>query len=182
VAGCMGERYAELFALNGGFLVLLSFFLWYVIWGLTTKTYAFGFFMVPQLLIMWMAANVFNDWTSYKTGPWYNHSPWWANFIVLGAIFACIQALSHTPEPLPPRVTRTAHWVSLSVFVQQHYKNPIWLAVVFIGQTLWGTIDEYWAGPRLLPLLMLKQMYMLGYMPEQWALVQHLSELARKKW
>jgi len=98
--------------------------------------------MVPQLVMMWMAANVFNDWTSDKTGPWYNHSPLWANFIVLGAIFAFIQALSHTPEPLPPRVTRTAHWISIRSFIHTHSKNPLYIAWVFILQAIFGTIDE----------------------------------------
>lgn len=70
--------------------------------------------------------------------------------------------------------------MSLAAFIQSNKDRPLYLAWVVIGQTIFGTFDEFWAGPRLLPLLVLKVLYMLGYNEKQWKTIYRVSTLARK--
>lgn len=178
----VGDNYlVGLLELNGGFAIFLSFVIWYFLWGLVSKAYALGFAMAPIMGVLWVVANGFSQLTRFPTGgEWYWHSPWWANWIILGCFFAFIQAFSHTPEPLPPRVNRTAHWMSLAHFFQLNKHRPVMVLFVVVGQAIFGTFDEFWAGPRLLPLLVLKVLYMLGYNKDQWRTIYKVSNLARK--
>jgi len=45
-------------------------------------------------------------------------------------------------------------------------------------QMLFGTLDEWLAAPRLLPLLVLKFCFLLGYQVERWRFINWVSSLA----
>jgi hypothetical protein len=73
------------------------------------------------------------------------------------------QMMSHVPEPdIPPRVNGTDHWMPLAAFFKAApLKNLGRAAFMFVA----GTINELWASPRLLPILVLNGLWSLGYQP-----------------
>ncbi len=74
------------------------------------------------------------------------------------------QMLSHVAEPhVPPRVSGTNHWVPLTDFFRQApLRNLLRASFMFLA----GTINELWASPRLLPILVLNSLWRVGYQPE----------------
>jgi len=111
--------------------------------------------------------------------PWYAPSPLAANPWLGMAASAFLIAMSHAPEPmLPPRAAEKLVWRSVPSFVfgppgQRHSIARIALnggrTAMF---TVWGTLDEWWASPRLMPYNFLMVMFRFGYAPARRAELQ----------
>jgi hypothetical protein len=174
--------YVEPFVFNLGVAATMYFVVWYLVWGFTQNTYLFGVWMIPAMTAMALFANVYYTyfrWVDGQEHPWYDPTPWYANPLLWMLVAGMGQSGSHAFEPqLPPRVNHTAHWMPLKDFVSQNFaKNKY--ALVFwtiFGAFSFGIMDEIIASPRLLPLNMLKIVYMLGYKPEQWKQIQKLAK------
>ena len=91
----------------------------------------------------------------------------WARVLFAGAL----QAGSHILEPLPPRVTRSVHWILPAEYLlgRAGQRNPPGTAARRAGQltaqAVFGTVDEIVASPRLLPVLLLELLWLFGHDP-----------------
>ena len=91
----------------------------------------------------------------------------WAWLVFAGAL----QAGSHILEPLPPRVTRSVHWIPPAQYLlgPAGQRNPAGTAARRAGQlaaqAVFGTVDEIVASPRLLPVLLLELLWLCGHDP-----------------
>ncbi|MFG2043885.1 hypothetical protein [Dactylosporangium sp. NPDC048998] len=87
-------------------------------------------------------------------------------WVVLGSL---LQAASHVLEPLPPRVTRSPRWVPVGEYLfgaeGGHHSRAtvVRRAGHLAAQTVFGTVDELVASPRLLPVLLLDLLWRLGH-------------------
>lgn len=94
-------------------------------------------------------------------------SPPWAWLLFGGAL----QAGSHILEPLPPRVTRSVHWIPPAEYLlgRAGHRNPPGVVLRRLGQlsaqAVFGTVDEIVASPRLLPVLLLELLWLSGHDP-----------------
>ncbi|WP_187366114.1 hypothetical protein [Trebonia kvetii] len=111
------------------------------------------------------------------------HSPLaqpWALVLIGGAL----QAGSHILEPLPPRVTRSMHWVAPAQYLlgRPGHRNPAGTvarrAAQLAAQAIFGTVDEIVASPRLLPVLLLELLFLFGHHPARRAAWRALSAQA----
>jgi hypothetical protein len=91
----------------------------------------------------------------------------WAWVLLAGAL----QAGSHILEPLPPRVTRSVHWIPPAEYLlgPADHRNPLGTVLrrggQLAAQAVFGTVDEIIASPRLLPVLLLELLWLLGHDP-----------------
>jgi hypothetical protein len=104
----------------------------------------------------------------------------WAWLLFAGAM----QAGSHILEPLPPRVTRSVHWVPPAQYLlgRAGHRNPpgtvLRRAGQLTAQAAFGTVDEIIASPRLLPVLLLELLWLLGHDPVRRAALRAVSARA----
>ena len=104
----------------------------------------------------------------------------WAWLLLAGLL----QAGSHILEPLPPRVTRSAHWIPPAEYLlgRPGHRNPSGTAARRVGQltaqAAFGTVDEIVASPRLLPVLLLELLWLFGHDPVRRAAWRALSAQA----
>ena len=104
----------------------------------------------------------------------------WAWLLLAGAM----QAGSHILEPLPPRVTRSVHWVPPAEYLlgpAGHRNRPgtaARRAGQLTAQAVFGTVDEIVASPRLLPVLLLELLWLSGHDPARRAALRALSARA----
>jgi hypothetical protein len=104
----------------------------------------------------------------------------WAWVLIAGAL----QAGSHILEPLPPRVTRSVHWMPAAEYLlgrpghRNHAGTVARRAAELAAQAVFGTVDEIVASPRLLPVLLLELLWLLGHDPARRAAWRALSAQA----
>jgi hypothetical protein len=104
----------------------------------------------------------------------------WAWLLLAGAL----QAGSHILEPLPPRVSRSVHWIAPAEYLlgRAGHRNPpgtvLRRAGQLTAQAVFGTVDEIVASPRLLPVLLLELLGRFGHDPVQRAAWRSLSARA----
>jgi len=168
----------NLFAVRGNTLLILIFFVWYMVWGFRAKMRMFGVFAIPHLIALWILSTVLSQLTRYspEEATWYASAPFWANPIILGLVFAVIVTASHTPEPLPPRMNGTNGWMDMAEYKARH---NLYYRVTRIGQSfIAGTISEFLAGPRLMPLFILRGYFVLGFEAERWDNIQQFVKMA----
>jgi hypothetical protein len=80
------------------------------------------------------------------------------------ALAVFLQALSHVPEPLPPRVSRSPAWVPLRVYLTTGSgAERVRRFGHVAAQAAFGTVDEWIASPRLLPVLVSGALGWLGW-------------------
>lgn len=191
---CYTLANTEVILFNGAAIMAGILFLWYALWGVLQRAYFMGFFMTGPLFVIYIIANVTfqmavkNSLSNFSCTECWNHTEpysrvlyfnsfkiidWYFNPALWVLVFCFLQALSHICEPkLPPRVNQTAHWMSCGdMFKKYGYQKAF---VISLAQAIFGTIDELLASARLLPLLMLRVCYTLGYQPKQWELLQLL--------
>lgn len=111
------------------------------------------------------------------------HSPLaqpWAWVLIAGAL----QAGSHILEPLPPRVTRSVHWIPPAEYLlgRPGHRNQAGTvarrAAQLAAQAVFGTVDEIVASPRLLPVLLLELLWLSGHDPARRATWRTMSAQA----
>eukprot|EP00013_Stygamoeba_regulata_P028825 CAMPEP_0177646534 /NCGR_PEP_ID=MMETSP0447-20121125/9823_1 /TAXON_ID=0 /ORGANISM="Stygamoeba regulata, Strain BSH-02190019" /LENGTH=477 /DNA_ID=CAMNT_0019149069 /DNA_START=405 /DNA_END=1838 /DNA_ORIENTATION=- len=133
--------------------------LWYLVWGITSGVWWMGISALPVVWACFAGAQLYAD--ALLGSPldeqfrWYDPGPLAANPLLWIAVLSLAQCISHVPEDLPPRVSGTPHWMSRREFFCGHVRTPCDLAVRLLRallQTLFGTVDELLASPRLLAL------------------------------
>ena len=185
----------SIFIVNGTLAFLIFLQVWYLVWGALYKMCLFGIFMAWPLFFMYMLSNLLFQiiviksywvrkselsvedvrevWGKHKS-HWYDiftlehfGVEWYLNPLLWALFFSCLQAISHSfEEKLPPRVSQTAHWLDITTVMRQ--RGYVHFALIVFLQTVFGTLNELCASPRLLPLLLLRICYSLGYQEKHW--------------
>jgi hypothetical protein len=112
-------------------------------WGLCSLALAAGLCTVASLVASLVA------WSR----------PTWLLIALVGSL---LQAASHALEPLPPRVTRSPHWVPVRSYLLVGPGRRRRLGHL-AAQVVFGTVDELAASPRLLPVLLLRLLWLTGH-------------------
>lgn len=155
------------FAINGGLLLLLFLASWYMAMAMHMRARLWGLVSLLVVVGLWMLANVGASLALASELPWYLEP------ITLMIGCATLQAYSHLFEDnVPPRANFTRHWMPARKFLWEGSGDlPLGQRLVRLAWTaiggVWGTIDEWWASSKLLPLYMLELMWMCGYQRER---------------
>ncbi len=107
-------------------------------------------------------------------------SPWlWA------CVSSFVVAVSHAPEPkLPPRAIGSSRWRRIDDYIlgggepELSVARKVARALRVAAFVPLGTVNELWAGLRLMPYGWLMVMFRLGYAPRRWAALQALETAA----
>jgi hypothetical protein len=150
---------------------------WWAWWAARERDVVWGAGAVGLAAALWPLAQALGRVGA--THPWPLAQPW-AWVLVAGAL----QAGSHVLEPLPPRVTRSVHWVPTGRYLlgRPGHRNPPGTVARRAGQlaaqAVFGTADEIVASPRLLPVLLLELLWACGHDPVRRAAWRALSARA----
>lgn len=143
-------------------LVLL---VWYAALARAAGLWLLWCVMVPVVAALWAGAQGWN--AAHLPDPW-----------PCALLSALMIAVSHLGERhLPPRVSGTRRWILLRDYLATP-PLPGRLGRLAL-QLVWGTLDEAWASPRLLPYGFLVLMFRLGYRPE---LSRALDQQVARAW
>ena len=144
-----------------GALVLAA---WWAYWAVRERDLVWGTCAIGLAAVLWPLAQALGRLGA--TEPSLLAQPW-AWLLVAGAV----QAGSHILEPLPPRVTRSVHWIPPTEYLlgRAGHRNPPATVLrrggQLAAQAVFGTVDEIVASPRLLPVLLLELLWLLGHDP-----------------
>jgi hypothetical protein len=143
--------------------------IWWVWWAVKERDVLWGTCGVVLVAVLYALAN-----TAYQFGA---HP---MGFVPLGSaplvwmlLGSLLQAGSHVLEPLPPRVTRSMHWVPVAEYLlgpagrRNRRGTVLRRAGQLAAQTIFGTLDELVASPRLLPVLLLELLRAAGHDPDR---------------
>lgn len=161
---------------------------WYFI--LVAKTRLWGWYAatVPCVVALSVAANalyssVFTVDAAQRT--WWAPTPLAFNPWLWMMFGAFMVAFSHVPEDhLPPRVSETKRWILLRDYLRGadlggSRAGRVAVRILLLPlNILWGTLDELWASPRLMPYNLLWLMFRAGYRPELWAQIRSHADRA----
>jgi len=179
MAGLWGLPLAGPRWLNGAALYALVLLVWYAAIARSARLLAWWLGVVPVVVALFLGAGAFRDATAGQGASGWA-SPWL--WMLASAAFV---AFSHAPEPqLPPRAIEGQVWRPLPAALRgapgvRPSPRTLLRNGVRIGLFLvWGTLDELWAAPRLLPYNFLRFFFLLGYAPERWAEIQRWSARA----
>jgi hypothetical protein len=157
---------------NGSMPAAVVLAVWWVWWAVTERDTGWAAANVALAALLCGAANV-----AYQVRP---HASGGAALLVapLGWVLfgSLVQAGSHVLEPLPPRVSRSPYWVPVREYLLGaapstgvRSRNPGRTVLLRAGhlaaQVLFGTVDELVASPRLLPVLLLRLLWLAGHDP-----------------
>lgn len=138
---------------------------WWVWWAVKERDALWGASAVVLVAALYAAANA-----AYGLRPAaVAGSAPLAQPLAWVVLFSLLQAGSHVLEPLPPRVTRSPHWVPVGEYLlgaEGRRNGPATVARRaghLAAQTVFGTVDELVASPRLLPVLLLDLLWRLGH-------------------
>ncbi|WP_330924859.1 hypothetical protein [Candidatus Sororendozoicomonas aggregata] len=139
--------------------------IWYVAIALVTKLYGWMLISLPSVVVLYAASGAYIEWLPADHALYLN--PWIAT-----VISAFLIATSHILEPkLPPRAAKDFTWISVHDFILgKNGRNSTFTMARNTIKTasflIWGTLDECWASPRLMPYNFLMLMFEAGYKPE----------------
>lgn len=157
---------------------------WYIAMAVITKMHAWMLVSIPVVVGLYAASQVYATTFFVDGGTWLQPTDLLANPWLLMWASAFLIALSHAPEPkLPPRAGDEMEWKSVPDFVlgQGQRNNPLRMLVNGIRTGLflvWGTLDEWWASPRLMPYNFLMLMFEAGYKPDTYAELKRRADTA----
>jgi hypothetical protein len=168
--------------LNAGLVLLVVLALWYGALAVKLKSPLLGLVLAVWLGGLWAAGNTLYS-LAFTLEPaartWWLPTPWYLAPLFWMGIVSGLQAWSHLGEPLvPPRANGTRRWLPVRSYILGDASAPhrgaslVRRAVeVFVG-SVWGTVDEWWASSKLLPIVTLDWLWRLGYRPEERAVFE----------
>jgi hypothetical protein len=132
-----------MFSLRFNAAVSITFFIWWLLWGIVSKTYGLGvcsiltwcsipnrhpqLIMLPHLSVMWITSNMFYFWAEQTMSHWQVHPVFY-----MAAGFTALQTLSHLAEGnIPPRANGTDRWMTLREFASRHNKLYVFFCCYF---------------------------------------------------
>jgi hypothetical protein len=135
---------------------------WWAYWAVKERDLLWGGCAVALAAVAGTLAEALGRFAAVEPSPLAQP---WAWVLLAGAL----QAGSHILEPLPPRVTRSVHWIAPAEYVlgpAGHRNSPGTVArrgAQLAAQAVFGTADEIVASPRLLPVLLLELLCRFGH-------------------
>jgi hypothetical protein len=163
-------------SLNGATLYAALLLAWYLAVASSARLYLWWAATVPLTLALAFGADAYYCHTfTLETAArsWYAPTPTLFNPWLWMTVSSFIIAASHAPEPkLPPRVGDPWRWMSLpeSILGTRAQPNPPLLRLARASkvalQLVTGTLNEWWASPRLMPYNLLMLMFAAGYRPD----------------
>jgi hypothetical protein len=148
-------------AVNASLPAAAALAVWWVAWAVKERDPLWGASCVVLAFALYVVANTAYD-LRIASAP--------LAWVVLGSL---LQAGSHVLEPLPPRVTRSPHWIPVVEYLlgppscRHSAGRTIRRAGQFAAQTAFGTLDELVASPRLLPVLLMEVLWLAGHDPDR---------------
>lgn len=138
---------------------------WYAVVSRDARLPGWWAAMVPVVALLYAGAQAALGATAGHAALGYQPLSW----VAMGAV---ITSFSHLSDPrLPPRVGDPIRWVPHLEFLlgppgarlplRTVVRRMAWLATWFV----FGTLDELWASPRLLPYNILHLLFAVGYAP-----------------
>jgi hypothetical protein len=154
---------------NASLLAAIGLAAWWASWAVKERDAVWGACGVALTAVLYALANM-----AYQARPdaagfaALLGSP--VAWMLLGSL---LQAGSHVLEPLPPRVSRSPYWVPVREYVlgppqSQYGPGRVMRRCGHLAaQTVFGTVDELVASPRLMPVLLLEWLWLAGHRPRQ---------------
>ena len=156
-------------AVVGGTVLLL----WYAAMALQYRLWLWVALMVPVVAgLVWAAVSLGQSGAALMPAqlPWLAALPLGTQALLWAVASAAVVALSHAPEPkIPPRTVEGDAWLSIAdyVFKPGPFASHRALRAIRVGlYSVWGTLDELWASPRLVPYGVLLLLFAGGYLPD----------------
>jgi hypothetical protein len=150
---------------NASLPAVVALAVWWTWWAVKERDALWGVCNVAMAVALYALANAYAHWGPHAIGGVAIGSAPLA-WMLLGSL---LQAGSHVLEPLPPRVTRSAHWIPVGEYLlgpsgRRNARGTVLRrAGQLAAQTLFGTVDELVASPRLLPVLLLRLLWLAGH-------------------
>lgn len=150
-----------------GYLLLGLLGFWYAAMAARMRARLWGLLSLAVLASLWALATHGAELALAASLPWYLHP------LTLIVAVSLVQAHSHLFEQhVPPRANFTKHWLPTREFLWGDARRvPLARRLLRLAWTpvgaVWGTIDEWWASSKLLPLYLLELLWMLGYQRAQ---------------
>lgn len=176
----------QFWCINGGLIYALALQCYYVIWGLVSGLYLFGFWPCVPMFMLWVLSTLTYQLYGNPYNPW--HSPMnslWMQPWLLLAVSAFMQSVGHGFEDyLPPRVSNEDSWVRFRYYIWGTKRHPLtWYQtigrlVLITIQSVFGTVDEFMACERLFPVFLLRLMFGIGYAPAYWRGIQQVVRIS----
>jgi hypothetical protein len=145
---------------------------WWVWWAVKERDALWGTCGVVLAAVLYTLADTAYQFGAHPMG----NVPLGAAPVVWMLLGSLLQAGSHILEPLPPRVTRSVHWVPVAAYLlgpAGHRNRRVTVlrrGGQLAAQTVFGTLDELVASPRLLPVLLLELLWAAGHNPDRQAI------------
>ena len=156
-------------AVTGAHVLGAVLLVWYAAMAVQYRLWAWAALMVPVVASLVVTADsvaahatlVPHSWSVLVELPRAVQALLWAT------VCAAIVALSHAPEPkVPPRTVEGDQWLSIEEYILKPgtFASSRVARALRVGlYGLWGTLDELWASPRLVPYGVLLLMFAGGY-------------------
>jgi len=158
LAACCPIRFGAVPApVNGSLPAAAVLAVWWLAWAVKERDPRWAAACVATVVLLYAAANVAYALRS-GTEP-----------VVWALAASLLQAASHAREPLPPRVSRSPHWIGVGEYLwgtpeaRNGPRTVARRAGHLAAQTVFGTVDELVASPRLLPVLLLHLLWLTGH-------------------
>ena len=172
-------------ATNGALIGAAVLGAWYFAQGVQERYYLWGTVSAGLMVLTFVLAAAYARAFFVAGAPWYAPTALPYNPLVWMAVLSFIQAASHGTEPrLPPRVTGSPYWMTVSEYIfgrpgARHGAGTVAVHALRTAlQSVYGTIDEWWAAPRLFPFGILEQMWRHGYQRERFAVLDAMTQEA----
>lgn len=165
-----GDAPPHWFGASGAWVYAGLLVVWYTAVAASQKLWAWAAVMVPIVAALACGATHCLALLQTPQSTWGAPLPLWINPWLGMAGSALLIAVSHAPEPrLPPRAADPLVWQSIPEFLlkpgltlAQRLSRAVRIALFLV----WGTLDEWWASPRLMAYNYLMLMLQGGYAPQ----------------
>jgi hypothetical protein len=140
---------------------------WWLSWAVKERDPLWGTCGLVLVAVLYALANA-----AYQLRPHaFAGTPIYSQPLVWMVLGSLLQAASHILEPLPPRVTRSARWLTVTEYLlgtpgrRNRGRTVLRRTGHLAAQGVFGTVDELIASPRLLPVLLLELLWLIGHDP-----------------
>ncbi len=156
--------------INGALIYALVMAIIHLLWAIPRQVWHAGVVTAFFLLVLWLNATCFYEVVKVPNAPWYAPTVAVANPLLWIYVFGLLETLSHTFEDIPPYVNGKDRWESRDTFLRH---GGWWRIAGFVSFPTLFTIVSIVSNLHLLPTMILKIMFSVGYRPAIFNRVQN---------